>query len=221
MRVTSVTVLLLAIAAAIAAAAAAAPDPRQPRQQHTAFDMSRARSIALKASDLGAGWSGAPQETTPCSAEPDESSLVQTGGFDRTFLGPDRSTTVGSRVEIFRSAGQAQRDWRLGTLRQMGDCLLQRTRARFAPRHVGVRLITAMALKPPTRGERSLHYRIVLLLSAGAQSVPLVTDIVGIGIGRISVLLRASTPAAPIPVTALQSLTGVLAQRLVTAAGGI
>jgi hypothetical protein len=146
---------------------------------------------------------------------------VQTGRFDRTFLGPDQSTTIGSRVEIFQSAGQARQDWKLATLRQVSECVLERTRERYAPSHVRVRLIAALPLRPPTRGERSLHYRIALLLSKGSQSLPLVTDVVGIGIGRISVLLRASTPAAPVPDTALRSLTGLLAKRLVAAAGGI
>jgi hypothetical protein len=215
-------VIALVLAAASVAEAAAVPDPRQPLQQHTTADMNRARSIALKASDLAKGWAPVgPDTTPPCSIEPDESGLVQTGGIDRTFLAPDKSTTLGSRVAIFKSVGQAKRDWNLATLSVLGNCLLEQTRERYASKHVSVRLYGATALKPPTRGERSLHYRIVLLLSAKAQTLPVVTDIVGLGIGRISVLLRASTPAAPVPDTALHSLTGLLAKRLVAASGGI
>jgi hypothetical protein len=221
MRLVCLIAVMLAGTMVAAAAAGAAPDPKQPRQQHTAIDMVRARSIALKGSDLGRGWGRVRRDTTPCTAEPDESGLVQTASADNTYLSPDRRATVASRVAIFKSRREAARDWKLATLRVVAGCLLERTRAQYASSNVAVHIITALALRPPTRGERSLHYRVALLLSAGSQSIPLVTDFVGIGIGRISVLLRTSIPAAPIPDRYLQQLTGLLTKRLIAAAGGI
>jgi hypothetical protein len=213
----------LVLAAALAASASAARDPKLPRQQHTAADSSRANSIALKLSELGPAWSVAPRDKIPrCSSEPDESALVQTARVDRTYVSADASAYLGTQVSIFRTAAQAGRDWRLATLKVVRDCLLERARELYARQHIAVRLLLAVAMKPPTRGDRSLHYRIVLLLSAGKRALPQVTDVVGLGLGRISVFLRAtSSPAEPITGAVLRSITGLLAARLVVAAGGI
>jgi hypothetical protein len=213
----------LVLAAVVATSASAARDPKLPRQQHIAADSSRADSIALKLSELGPAWSVAPRDKTPrCSTEPDESALVQTARVDRTYVSADKSAFLGTQVSIFRTVAQAERDWRLATLKVVRDCLLERARELYAPQHIAVRPLLAVAMKPPTRADRSLHYRIVLLLSAGKRALPQVTDVVGLGLGRISVLLRAtSTPAEPITEADLRSITGLLAGRLVAASGGV
>lgn len=226
MRIVAVTILALAALAA-AGPAAGARDPKEPQQKHTAADTKRAQSIALVASDFSAGWKKAPKNTPapPCSTEPDESSLVQTARIDPTFVWSDGITSVGSEIDTFRTKAQATRDWRLSTLALMRRCLLETARKELAAQHITVRVSSAVAVKPPKLGERSLHYRIVFELrrkqSGKTQVANFVTELIGVGIGRTSVVLHASSPGLPLPASGLNSLTKVLAKRLVAASGGI
>jgi len=225
-RVT-VTIGVLVLASLLLATAAAARDPKDPQQRHTAVDTKLARSIALKASDLASGWKVAPKDkpAPPCSSEPDESKLVQTARIDPTFVWKDGVTTVGSEIDTFRTAAQAQRDWRLSTLALMRNCLLESARKGLAGRHVAVSLGSAVALASPRLGERSLHFRLIFVLhrkQAGkTQVVQFVTELIAIGVGRTSVVLHSSSPGQPLPSSGLMSLAKVLAQRLVAASGAI
>src|SRR5258707_1778129 len=108
---------LLTFALAAGAGAARAPS-RDPQQRHTAADMKRAAALALRRTDLAAGWKAdKPQKPSPpCTAGPDESKLVQTARIDPSFTWKDGVTNVGSEVDIFRSAPEARQDWRLSTL---------------------------------------------------------------------------------------------------------
>src|SRR5690242_12185991 len=106
MRIATVVVVLASAATLLIAAGAAARDPKEPRQQHTRADTARARTIGLVLSDFAAGWTKEPPTKTspPCSAEPDESNLVQTARIDPTFLWRDKITQIGSEVDTFRTA---------------------------------------------------------------------------------------------------------------------
>jgi len=207
------------VALLVAAPAGAAPDPKAPVQKHTKADMKLAGSVALSRSDLAAGWTKVPPQKPPppCSIEPDESKLVETGTADPTFLWSDNFTQIGSQVDIFRTAAQARRDWKLTTLALLRGCLLENARHAFGKK-VTVRLHSARMLKAPGLGERSLHVRLELDLiqKSGAKphTVRLVSELVGIGVGRISVVLHAITTKAPLPAAAVSSLTKALATRL-------
>jgi len=212
--VAAVLVALLA-----AAPAGAAPDPKAPVQKHTKADMQLAASVALRSSDLARGWTKVPPQKPP---PPDESNLVETGTADPTFLWTDKFTQVGSQVDIFRTAAQARRDWKLTTLALLRGCLLENARQTFG-KQVAVSVHSAQMLKAPGYGERSLHARLVLDLTkkSGPQprTVRLVSELVGIGIGRISVVLHTITTRAPLPTAAVSTLTKTLAARLAAKAG--
>ncbi len=215
----------LLLAALVLASGASATDPKQPQQRHTAADTKLAQSIALKRSDLPPGWTAAPKQKPPppCSSEPNEAELVQTTRIDPTFLWTDGLTSVGSEVDIFRTAAQARLDWRLSTLALMRSCLLEGARRNLAPQHVTVSVVSVKALPAPKLGERSLHYRLVLGLrqKGSTVTVPVVTELVGVGVGRTSVVLHALARGDAIPASGLNSLIALLSKRLVGASGGI
>ena len=221
-----VTAVGLVLATLVFAATASARDPKDPQQRHTAAATKLARSIALKRSDLAAGWKAAPKDNSSpsCSAAPDESNLVQTARIDQSFVRTDGVATVGSEIDIFSTTAQAKRDWQLSTLTVVGKCLLESARRQLAKQHVTVTIGSADSLTTPKLGERSLHYRLVFLLSrerAGKREVlPYVTELIGLGIGRTSVVLHASS-WQPLPSSGLLTLAKTLAKRLVAASGGI
>ncbi len=219
MRIVLVAAAFLALL--LAAPAGAAPDPKAPAQRHTKADMKLASAVALKQSDLAAGWTKVPPQKPPppCSIEPDESKLVETGRADPTFLWKDKFTQIGSQVDIFRTAAQARLDWRLTTLPLLRGCLLENARQTFGKK-VAVSIHSAQFLKAPGVGERSLHVRLELDLTqktpttAKPRTVRLVSELVGIGIGRVSVVLHTIKIKTPLPAAAVSSLTKALAARL-------
>jgi hypothetical protein len=213
---------LVALAAAAGAAAGAAGrDPRAPQQRHTARDTTFAKSIALRRSDLPAGWKAAPatKPAPPCSVEPDESKLVQTAQIDPTFVWKDGITTVGSEVDVFRTAAQAQTDWRLSTLALMRACLLETLRHAVG-KQGRVTVVSAKALTPPKLGRRSLDYRLTFVLNGNASRA-LVAEIVGMNVGRTSVVLHALSVGGPLPAKDVRVLGSRLAARLAGSTGGL
>ena len=209
-------IAVLGAAAALAGTAWSAVDPNDPQQRHTPADTQLAQSLALRISDLAAGWKveKQPAGSGPvCAGEPDESALVQTAKIDPSFVWTDSLTRIGSQVDIFQTAAMARKDWDLSTLKLAASCLLQEASAEFG-KNVHVTLVSSKALAPPGNAERSLHYRLVLSVRA-TQSVRLVTDVVALGRGRITVVLHSLTLATtPLPASGLVQLAAKLAGRL-------
>jgi hypothetical protein len=212
---------LVVLVALAAASGASARDPKDPQQRHTAADTRLAKSIALVASDLASGWKLMPpgSPAAPCSTEPDESHLVQTARVDPTFVWKDGVTKVGSEVDVFRTAHDALVDWRLSTVKLMRDCLLETLRKAVGKKGT-VKATFAKALQAPKLGERALHYRVVFVVNGNVVN-PIVTELVAVGVGRISAVLHTLSFGAPPAPSAVQSLSSTLAKRLVAASGGI
>jgi hypothetical protein len=212
MRAAALVATLTALA--LAAAANAAAHSKDPVQRHTAADMRRARALALRPSDLAAGWTTdkPSKPAPPCTVGPDESSIVQTARVDPSFTWKDGVTNVGSEVDIFRSAGEARHDWRVSTLGLMTTCLLQSARAGIG-KSVRVSLVSAKRLPISSSAERTLHYRFVFALHS-ARTVQLVADVVALGRGRVTLVLHTLTVRTPLPATVVNTLVGVLAGRL-------
>jgi hypothetical protein len=219
--VRTTTVALAALVALVAVSGAAARDPREPQQHHTAVDTRTAKSIGLLLSDFASGWKTAPKpkQEPPCSVSPDESKLVQTARIDPTFLWKDDVTQVGSEVDVFKTKAHALRDWRVSTLKVMQACLFEGLRRDI--KGAKIRLHSSKRLAPIKLGERNLHYRLVFDIVGQGKTLPVVTEMIGLGVGRISVVLHAVSIGSPLPAAALHSLGSVLAKRLVAAAGGI
>jgi hypothetical protein len=211
-------IVLGAIAAALVAGAAAwgATDPTAPRQRHTVADTRLAQALALRRGDLAAGWKAVPEQkdAPPCTASPDESDLVQTARVDPSFTWQDGLTTLGSEVNVFRSAGEARKDWGLSSLALMKACLLQSARSGLG-KGARVSLVRASELAPPSVGvERAIHYRLEFAVRSKQQTLSLVTDVVALGRGRITVALHALTVAKPLPPAVLGALVETLSSRL-------
>jgi hypothetical protein len=212
--------LLTATALALAATAAAARDPKDPQQRHTAADTKLAQALALKQSDLAAGWK--PEKPSPnpppCKTEPDESELVQTARIDPTFVWKDGVTTLGSEVDVFKTAPMAQTDWNLSTLTLFRSCLLQSARDQL-PNYT-VRVVSAKRLPAPAvPAQRALHYQLVFAISHAGRTVPIVSDVIALGRGRETVVMHSFSVKTPLPASAVTQLTQLLASRLGT--GGI
>lgn len=206
--------VVVAVVLPLAGAAAAAGDPKQPQQRHTAADTRLARDVALRRGDLAAGWTAAKPASAgpPCTAEPDESRLVQTAKVDPTFAYRDGVTSIGSEVDVFRTAAQARTDWRLSTLHLLAACLLQQASTGLQ-KGVRVSLASAQRLALPQLAERAVHFRFAFVVRS-QRSVKLVTDVVALGRGRVTVVLHALSVARPLPDADLRALAEVIAARL-------
>lgn len=217
----TLAVALAALATLAAAGTASARDPKEPQQRHTAADTRTAHSIGLVLADLAPGWKKAPKPkpSPPCTSEPDESALVQTARIDPTFLWVDDVTQVGSEVDLFRTEAQAKVDWRLSTLKLLRACLFEGLRRDLKQARIRVR--SSKELAPLKLGERNLHYRLVFDLVGTNKRLPVVTEMIGFGIGRISVVLHVVSIGQPLPSAQLHSLAKRVAKRLVAASGGI
>lgn len=205
----------------LVALALAAVDPHAPQHRFTAADTRKAHAIALRRSDLAAGWTvQKPQKPgPPCSVEPDEHTLVQTARIDPTFAYKDGVTTVGSEVDIFRTAREAQRDWNVSTLHVISTCVLESARQGLSKGETA-NLVSAKKLAAPTLSDRGLHYRLVLTLHA-KRNVKLVADLVALSRGRATVALHTLSIGTPLPANAESVLVGVLARRLNGGRGSI
>jgi hypothetical protein len=215
MRVLPVIALVLA-SLALAASATAAHDPKDPQQKHTAADTKLAQSLALRASDLAAGWKTAPPQpkSPPCTSEPNESKLVQTARIDPTFIWTDGVTSLGTEVDIFKTATQAQTDWRLSTLKLFRACLLESARTQLGKKFV-VHIASAKSLASPARlADRQLHYQLVFAIKHGSTPVSLVSDVYALGKGRITVVMHSFSVRTALPSSAVVQLLRTLSGRL-------
>lgn len=207
----AVAVLLGALVLAVPAAAA---NPKDPQQRHTAADTRLAKSIGLKLADLAAGWhanrSTSPGTSPPCKSQPDESALVQTALVDPSFTYQDGITSVGSEVDVFRSAGEARTDWRLSTLSALKDCFAS---ALALGAKVPVTVSSFKQLPITNLSERTLHYRITMVVH-GARPLAFVAELVAIGKGRVTTVFHAVTLAKPLPASLTLYLARILAARL-------
>ena len=212
--------VLTVTALALVATAAAARDPKDPQQRHTAADTKLAKTLALKRTDLVAGWKAAKPTPNPppCTTEPDESELVQTARIDPTFVWTDGVTTLGTQVDIFKTAAMAKTDWNLSTLELFRDCLLQAARHQLP--HYTVRVVSAKKLAPPKVSvERLLHYQLVFAITRSGRTIPIVSDVVALGRGRETVVMHSFSVRMPLPSSAVSQVVQLLANRLGT--GGI
>jgi hypothetical protein len=210
MRAVAIALLGMVLLAVPAAAA----NPKDPQQRHTPADTRLAKSIGLKLGDLAAGWrvnpSTNPTNDPPCKSQPDESALVQTALIDPSFTYQDGITTIGSEVDVFRSAREARVDWRLSTLAALKDCFAS---ALSLGAKLPVTVSSFKQLPVAKLSERALHYRITMVVHA-AQPVTLVAELVAIGKGRVTTVFHAVTVAKPLPASLRTLFTQLLADRL-------
>lgn len=202
------------LAALVLVVSAAAANPKDPQQRHTPADTRLAKSIALTLVDLAAGWhankSTSSANDPTCKSQPDESALVQTAAIDPSFTYQDGVTSIGSEIDVFRSAREARLDWRLSTLSALKACFAS---ALAAGAKLPVTLSSIKKLPVAKLSERTLHYRISMVIHA-AQPVTVVAELVAIGKGRVTTVLHAVSLSKPVPASLTLYLARILAGRL-------
>jgi hypothetical protein len=192
----------LALAALVGVAAAPGPPdrhPRDPREAFTAADQAWANRIALKQSDLPAGWRGsraAGGEDPRCPTfDPDMSDLTVTGRAES----PDFRrglATVASETEIFRTARETATSFRRGAKPQLIRCyddLVQKELGSQAQ----VRLVSGRVVAAPPVGDRRFAVRLVWEVTAGARNLRTYFDVFGWDRGRASTAVAYSTLDLP------------------------
>lgn len=202
------------LGALVLAVPAGATNPKNPQQRHTAADTKLATSIALKQADFSTGWhadkASSAATDAPCTSQPDESSLVQTALVDRSFTYRDGVTSIGSEVDVFRSAREARVDWKLSTLRAMKDCIASALQT-GAKTQVTVSSFTRLPVSKLS--ERTLYYRMKLVVHT-AQPITIVADLIAIGKGRVTTVLHTFSVAIPLPSRDTMIFANILAGRL-------
>lgn len=206
--------LLLILAAAVVAVPAALAGPKDPTKQHTAADTKTATSLALKRADFQAGWKQEKSSSNSgpdCTAQPDESKLIETADVDPTFDSPNGgAVTVDSEVTLFKTKAMALADWRTGRLALLKTCL-----GELLSKALGKRATVTVAQQAsvPAKAERTLGFH----FEVKAKGIALTVDLMGLGRGRTTVLLTAIGAKGSYQRAALNPLAAVLARRLAQA----
>ena len=204
-------VVLVMLAVAVAFPPLALAGSKDPTKRHTPADMRLARSIALTRADLASGWTQEKSASSSggdadCSAQPDESKLIETGSVDPTFDSA-KGVTVDSEVDVYRTKAMALADWGTAQLGLLRSCL-----AELFAKTTGTKVaVTAVAKVVPVHAERALAFRFELSAKGG---IPYDLDLVAVGKGRTTVLLSAAGPKGSYTGSLLAPLARLLAQRL-------
>jgi hypothetical protein len=207
-------VLALAAAAGAITVATALAGPKDPTKRHTAADTRIAKSIALKRTDLGAGWtetssgsSGGPD----CKAQPDESKLIETADVDPTFDSPNGgAATVDSDVTLYKTPAMALVDWRTAKISILRACL-----AELLGKELGKKaaIVSARTVHVSLKAPRTLGLHFEFRVKAVDVSV----DAIGLLKGRTEVILTAIGVKGSYTRAQLNPLAAVLARRLAKA----
>jgi hypothetical protein len=193
--------IVLVLAALVGAAAAPGPPdrhPRDPRESLTAADQAWAKRIALKRSDLPAGWRAsraASSDEPRCPTfDPDMSDLTLTGKAESDFS--RGLSNVASETQIFRTAREAATSFRRGAKPQLIRCyddLVQKELGSQAQ----VRLVSGRVVAAPPVGERRFALSLVWEITAGPRTLRTYFDVFGWDRGRASTAVAYSTLDEP------------------------
>ncbi|MES1248131.1 MAG: hypothetical protein ABUS54_10705 [Actinomycetota bacterium] len=206
--------LIAVLAALVLPAAALAADPYQPAKRHTPADTAVATRIGLVRSDFVAGWKQVKSDSSDkdvCKGEPDESKLVETADVDPTFESSDGSVDVDSEVQIFKTAAMSRTDWSYATVARLRTCAKDEFVRQLGPKTT----FTLDAVQAPVfKGLETNAFHLVVHATVKGQKVVVVSDLISLHKGRISVMLSAIGPQGSYQAAALQPLARVLAARL-------
>jgi hypothetical protein len=208
-----VAVTLLALACAGVAFAANG----QPRKQHTAADMAKARSVVLRAADFGAGWKSSPSSpdsgTPRCKGfAPDESDLVETGSADSPEF-EKGLRYVSSSAAVFKTAAQAQASWNRVVKPGLLDCLGSLFDKGASGSSVTIKVVGKSTLAFPRLAPRAAAYRLSFAAKSQGLTLRGAVDLILLGKGRIDALMISVAFGTP-PLADERRLAGLIAGRL-------
>lgn len=196
-----IAALLLAL---ILVGAAIARDPRAEQVRLKPADVALAKRIALKAGDLGAGWTKKPlpasEQRLHCREfNPDFSAFTITGKA-RTAYAHASAAQVISSVEVYKSRKDAVGDFKLGAKPELAKCLRRDLDKQFAASGLPIRITSARVVPAPRVGEQRIAYRVVAKVETASGKANLYADLVAFQRGRSIALLSFMTPFEPYPV---------------------
>jgi hypothetical protein len=212
--------VLLTIAAGLATATAAGA-PGDPQRQFTAADQAKARTIALRASDLpGSGWKGTRSSgggggLTCAGFRPDQSDLVETGRAESLDFERANIAFASSVTGIFRTKAMADAAF----ARVTGAGLVKCMRSVFTESlgsTPGVRVVGSREQRSPVPrvAPRSRAYRLGVTLEAAGQRVQAVLDTIVLGSGRANTAVLVVAVGEAFSGPALASLSRRVAARM-------
>lgn len=221
-------VVALAALALCAAAAAATGDPQY---QLNAADQAWTDSIILSTQDVGTGWkrdgfpggiTGTGSGASSSCSMPDMSDLVLTGGtYSPDFYRSD-GAYVASTAVAWQTPEQAAADWSRNLQPAVMGCLAGDLQAE-STKQIKVVVTGRRQLTWPTFGERSVAYRISLVLKARVKvrkkwrnvSARATADFIAVGAGRARAMIWTfSFNAHPLDDFSQQKWAMLLAQRM-------
>jgi hypothetical protein len=222
--------LAAALLVALALCATATAATGDPQFQPNPSDQTWADAIVISTTDVGTGWksdglpgaiSGEASPSPYCSL-PSMSDLVLTGGtYSPDFYRSDGSYVAATAV-TWQTPEQAQADWSRTLQPAVMGCLAADLQAE-STKQVKVVITGRRQLAWPTIGERSVAYRISLVLKARVKvkkkwrrvSTKATADFLAVGAGRARAMLWTfSFNAHPLNDATQQSWATLMAQRM-------
>ena len=170
-----------AVAALVAVQAALA---EAPKSQFTATDQAAARAVVLKASDLGAGWTGSVKKgkvdsPEPCPGwNPKQADLVITGVAESEFSA--QGAYLHSSAQVYKSIRMAALDWQRTVVEIPMRCL---TKEFTAGAGKDVRVVSVRRVSFPKLAKYTARVRVVADFN-GDSNARVVVDAVVLGRGR-------------------------------------
>jgi hypothetical protein len=191
---------LLAVAL-VAAAVAVAADSTDPKVALTKADQALASRIVLKFNDLGAAWSGGPEQPKSlkvpiCPANvPNNHDLTITGHAETGLNLASAGIQVDTDVAVFRSAAQVAKLVKRTILSAaVLDCLRYDLIKSVGGQ--GVTVVGVAGVPVAKAGDRSVLYRVTLSVKSGSKAVPVYSDFLYVSQGRAQYFVNVVAPGA-------------------------
>jgi hypothetical protein len=218
------SVAVVVLGAALAVASAASAGAGDPRRAITKADEASAKSVVLKAADLGAAFTARPTGSGdlppgvrcgPLS----ESDLTVTGDAespDFQLDQPGALLTVGSTAQVYRSVREANASWSRSQKPAALTCLSDIVeRSGGAGQRIDV--VSAKRLAFPKVAPRTAAYRIVARVRSGTASVKVYFDAVLLQQGRIQAGVVFTSAVQPVGSGDQAALARLVAGRIAKA----
>jgi hypothetical protein len=191
-----------------------------PKRAYTPAGKALAASIALKRSDLPAGWkadtsgsSGGGEVACP-GFDPDQSDLTSIGRASTFFKSGDGLATVSSVVGVFRTPAEAQSSWKRVVSPAAVACLARQFERGATSRTAKTTVVSTGKLARSLAAPRAAAYRIVADVVTNGQRVKAYVDLFFQGAGQADTLTMVTSVVYPPAVAFETRLTSALAGRL-------
>jgi hypothetical protein len=225
--------LVVALLAALALCAAAAAATGDPQYQLNPADQTWTGSMILTTQDVGSGWkqegfpggiTGDDSGASSSCSMPDMSDLILTGGTYSPDYYRSDGAYVASTAVAWQTPEQAAADWSRSLQPAIMGCLAGDLQAE-STKQLKVVVTGRHQLSWPTFGERSVAYRISVVLKAHVKvkkkwrnvSAKATADFIAVGAGRARAMIWTfSFDAHPLNDFSKQKWAMLLAQRMST-----